>query len=239
MKPINMDRKTVIKAAISALFVIAAAGAVRFTPAKSWITAERIGMLVDQAGLWGPLAFMAIYALGVCLLVPGTVLAGIGAILFGPYWAFPCVWVAAMTGASASFLIGRTLGRGFAASLVGDRLRRYDDAIERNGFATVLYLRMVYCPFTIMNFGMGLTKVRFMDFLLGTGLGIIVGTFLFTFFVGTVKEVWATGNWGQIFSWKVALSVGLFVFSFFVPKIVERLRYRCGTRGAITGLTSP
>ena len=66
-----------------------------------------------------------------------------------------------MIGAAAAFLIGRTLGRDFAASLIGDKLKRYDDAIERNGFATVLYLRLVYFPFTPLNFGMGLTKVRF------------------------------------------------------------------------------
>ena len=46
-------------------------------------------------------------------------------------------------------------------------------------FATVLYLRLVYFPFTPMNFGMGLTGVRFRDYLFGTGLGIVVGTFLF------------------------------------------------------------
>ena len=36
--------------------------------------------------------------------------------------------------------------------LIGDKLKKYDDAIERNGFATVLYLRLVYFPFTPMNF---------------------------------------------------------------------------------------
>ena len=230
MKRVNMDRRAVTKAAILALFVIAAVGAVRFTPAKTWMTAERIGILVEQAGLWGPLAFMAIYALGVCLFFPGTVLAGIGAILFGPYWAFPYVWVAAMSGASASFLIGRTLGRDFAASLVSDRLRRYDDAIERNGFATVLYLRMVYFPFTIMNFGMGLTKVRFWDYFAGTGLGIIVGSFIFTFFVGTFKEVWASGQWGQLLSWKILFSAGLFIFSFFIPRIIGKSKVRMGLK---------
>jgi hypothetical protein len=72
-----------------------------------------------------------------------------------------------MAGASAAFWIGRTLGREFAASLIGDRLKKYDDAIEKNGFATVLYLRLVYFPFTPMNFGMGLTKVRFWDYFFG------------------------------------------------------------------------
>ena len=129
-----------------------------------------------------------------------------------------------MVGSSAAFWIGRTLGREFAASVIGDRLRRYDDAVERNGFATVLYLRLVYFPFTPMNFGMGLTKVRFRDYFFGTGLGIIVGTFIFTFFIGTLKEVWTSGDWGQLLSFKVLFSVGLFAFSLFIPKIIKKLK---------------
>jgi uncharacterized membrane protein YdjX (TVP38/TMEM64 family) len=129
-----------------------------------------------------------------------------------------------MVGSSAAFWIGRTLGREFAASVIGDRLRKYDDAVERNGFATVLYLRLVYFPFTPMNFGMGLTKVRFRDYFFGTGFGIIVGTFIFTFFIGTLKEVWASGHWGQLVSFKVFFSVGLFVFSLLIPKIIKKLK---------------
>ena len=118
----------------------------------------------------------------------------------------------------------RTLGREFAASLIGDKLKKYDEAIGRNGFATVLYLRLVYFPFTPMNFGMGLTRVRFWDYFFGTGLGIIVGTFIFTFFIGTVKEVWASGNWGELVSFKVFFSLGLFAFSFSIPKIIKKIK---------------
>jgi uncharacterized membrane protein YdjX (TVP38/TMEM64 family) len=129
-----------------------------------------------------------------------------------------------MAGASAAFWIGRTLGREFAASLIGDRLKKYDDAIERNGFATVLYLRLVYFPFTPMNFGMGLTKVRFWDYFFGTGLGIIVGTFIFVFFLGTLREVWISGDWSGLLSAKVFFSLALFVFSLFIPKIINKFK---------------
>ncbi|MGZ3596792.1 MAG: TVP38/TMEM64 family protein, partial [Syntrophales bacterium] len=130
----------------------------------------------------------------------------------------------AMAGATVAFWIGRTLGRDFAASLIGERLRKYDDAIERNGFATVLYLRLVYFPFTPLNFGMGLTNVRFRDYFFATGIGIIVGTFIFTFFVGTIKNVWSSGDWSQLLSFQVIFSIGLFVFSFFIPKIIKKIK---------------
>ena len=223
-QPTKKTSKAVVKAMVFVVFIIAAILLIRFTPFKNYLTADALGSFLETAGLWAPVLYMAIYAVGVCLFLPGTLLTGLGAAIFGAYWGFLYVWIGAMMGASAAFFIGRTLGRDFAASLIGGKLKKYDDAIERNGFATVLYLRLVYFPFTPMNFGMGLTKVRFRDYVAGTGLGIIVGTFIFTFFIGTLKDVWASGNWGELISFKVFFSIGLFVFSFFIPKIIKRIK---------------
>lgn len=223
-QPTATRKKAMVKAFTLMAFVIGAIALVRFTPVKAYLTAEALGRFLEAVGFWAPLVFMLVYTLGVCLFVPGTFLTGLGAAIFGAYWGFLYVWIGAMLGASAAFWIGRTLGREFAASLIGDKLKKYDDAIGRNGFATVLYLRLVYFPFTPMNFGMGLTKVRFWDYFFGTGLGIIVGTFIFTFFIGTVKEVWASGNWGELVSFKVFFSLGLFAFSFFIPKIIKKIK---------------
>jgi len=223
-EPAKSRRSAILKAILFVLFIIAAISIIRFTPAKEFLTQESLRRLLEDTGFWAPLIYIVIYAAGICFFVPGTLLTAIGAAIFGPYWGFVYVWVGAMIGASAAFWIGRTLGREFAASMIGDRLKKYDEAIERNGFATVLYLRLVYFPFTPMNFGMGLTRVRFWDYFFGTGLGIIVGTFIFTFFIGTLKEVWASGDWGNLLSLKVLFSVGLFVFSLFIPKIINKMK---------------
>lgn len=220
----NRRRKAAIKAGIFVAFVVGAIVLIRYTPVKNYLTAEDLSRFLGASGIWAPIVYMVIYAVGVCLFLPGTLLTGLGAAIFGAYWGFLYVWIGAMFGASAAFFIGRTLGRDFAASLIGDRLKKYDDAIERNGFATVLYLRLIYFPFTPLNFGMGLTKVHFRDYLFGTGLGIVVGTFIFTFFIGTLKEVWASGNWGELISFKVFFSIGLFIFSFFIPKIIKKIK---------------
>jgi len=223
-KPIKSRMGAVIKALLFVVFIVAAIYVIRFTPVKEFFTQTALSNFLESAGMWAPVLFILVYAVGVCLFVPGTLLTVLGAAIFGAYFGFLYVWIGAMIGASVAFWIGRTLGREFAASMVGDRLKKYDDAVARNGLATVLYLRLVYFPFTPMNFGMGLTKVRFRDYLAGTGLGILVGTFIFTFFIGTLKEVWASGQWGQLLSFKVFFSVGLFVFSFFIPKILKKLK---------------
>lgn len=221
---VNRRKKAALKAFILAAFIIGAILLVRLTPVKDYLTVDSLGRFLDRAGFWAPVVFILVYTAGVCLFLPGTLLTGLGAAIFGAYWGFAWVWIGAMLGATVAFFIGRTLGREFAASLIGNRLKKYDDAIERNGFATVLYLRLVYFPFTPMNFGMGLTKVHFWDYFAGTGLGIIVGTFIFTFFIGTLKEIWASGNWAGLLSFKVFFSIGLFIFSFSIPRIIKKIR---------------
>jgi uncharacterized membrane protein YdjX (TVP38/TMEM64 family) len=216
--------RAVIKALVFVVFILAMIYIFRFTSLKSFLTQKALIRFLESAGMWAPVLFILVYAVGVCLFVPGTLLTALGAAIFGAYWGFLYVWIGAMIGASAAFFIGRTLGREFAASLIGDRLKKYDDAIERNGFATVLYLRLIYFPFTVMDFGMGITKVRFWDYFAGTGLGILVGTFIFTFFIGTLREVWASGDWVRLLSFKVFFSIALLVFSFFIPKIINKLK---------------
>jgi len=223
-RPMKTRKRGVIRGLLFIAFVIVAIYVVRFTPAREFFTKEVLETYLKGTGFWASLFFILVYAAGVCLFLPGSLLTALGAAIFGAYWGFLYVWVGAMAGSSAAFWIGRTLGREFAASVIGDRLRKYDDAIERKGFATVLYLRLVYFPFTPLNFGMGLTKVRFWDYFLGTGLGIIVGTFVLTFFVGTLKEVWTSGDWTRLLSIKVLFSIGLFVFSLFIPRMTKVLR---------------
>ena len=215
----------IAKAAILVAFILVAIYVVRFTPVKDYLTAETLGSLLDKAGIWAPVAFILVYAVGVCLFVPGTLITAIGAAIFGPYWGFLYVWVGAMIGASTAFFIGRSLGREFAASLIGDRLRKYDDAIERNGFATVLYLRLVYFPFTPMNFGMGLTKVRFRDYFLRYRPGNHCGHLHLHFFCRHCKTgLGCPGTGESSYLSRVFFSVALFIFSFFIPKLITRLR---------------
>ena len=170
------------KAFVLMIFLVAVFWLVRFTPVREYLAVEKMAQILAIAGLWAPIAYILLYAAGVCIFLPGTLLAAVGAAIFGPYYGFVFVWIGAMIGASLAFFIGRYLGRDFAASLIGSKMKKYDDTIARNGFATVLYLRLIYFPFTPMNFAMGLTNVRFRDYFFGTAVGILAGTFYFYFF---------------------------------------------------------
>ena len=89
-----------IKAVLLLMFIVAAVVMVRFTGVREFLTVEKLGAWLSAAGVWAPLAFILVYAVGVCLFIPGTLLTALGAAIFGPYWGFIYVWVAAMLGAA-------------------------------------------------------------------------------------------------------------------------------------------
>ena len=218
------SKGAVFKAVILLAFIITALCFIQITPLRDIFNQETLRNLLEASGLWAPLVFVLIYATSICFFLPASIPTLLGAAIFGAYWGLLYVWIGAVAGACAAFFVGRTLGRDFAASLIGDRLRKYDDAVERNGFAAVLYLRLLNTPFTYLNFGMSLTKVHFRDYFFATGIGVIPGLFVLTFLFGILKEVWASGNWGELISLKAFFAITLFVFSFFIPKLIKKFK---------------
>jgi len=209
------------------LLVVFAAGAIlllRFTPLAEYLHPQALKTFITNSGPLAPLVFIIAYGAGVCLFLPATLFTGLGALLFGTLWGFLYNITGAMLGASGAFFIGRYLGRDFAASLIGNRLSKYDNKVAENGFAVTLYLRLVFFPFTPMNFGMALTRVSFPQYFWGTFFGIIAGGFVMTFFFATIAEVWSNGQWDRLWGWKSLLSLVLFIGSFFIPKIVRYYR---------------
>ncbi len=96
-----------------------------------------------------------------------------------------------MRDASIAFFIGRSLGRDFSASVIGGQPKKYDNKIASDGFSMTLYLRLIFFPFTPLNFGMELTRISFRNYFWATFLGIIAGGFVMTFFFVTLTEIYS------------------------------------------------
>jgi uncharacterized membrane protein YdjX (TVP38/TMEM64 family) len=77
------------------------------------------------------------------------------------------VMIGATIGATLAFLIGRYLARHFVEALLRrePRLQIIDRAVERHGFRLVALLRMSPAvPFTLLNYALGLSRVRLADY---------------------------------------------------------------------------
>ena len=80
----------------------------------------------------------------------------------------------------------------------------------------------MFVPFAPVNYGAGLTKVRFWDYFSATALGEAATIFVTTFFIGEIRQIWISGDLGRLFSARMALSLGLLVALAFIAKLVQR-----------------
>lgn len=138
---------------------------------------EELQLRVSSAGTWAPVLFGVLYVVATLLLLPKNLLSAAAGLAFGLAPGVAVVWVAAVLGASASFWLGRRLGRDGVARLTGRHLVRLDEMVRRHGTLAVLIARLIpVVPFTAVNYGSGLTAVGFRAYLLATAVGIVPGT---------------------------------------------------------------
>lgn len=138
---------------------------------------------VPTLGPWGPVAFIAGYVLATVAFVPGSVLTLAAGAIFGLSAGTIYVFCAASLGACAAFALARTVARGaIERRLAGNpRFAVIDRAIAAEGrkIAFLLRLSPVF-PFSLLNYALGLTRVRFVDYLLAC-LGMLPGTVLYVY----------------------------------------------------------
>ena len=162
------------------------------------VAGRRLGALlpsfaarVDALGAWGPVVFVVGYALAVVAFVPGSILTLIAGALFGLAKGTGLVLVAATLGASAAFLISRYLARDpVERRLAGHpRFAAIDRAVGAEGRKIVFLLRLSpLFPFTLLNYALGITRVRFADYVVAS-VGMLPGTLLYVYYGQVAGDV--------------------------------------------------
>src|SRR5215472_14974017 len=143
---------------------------------------KQVKLEVLAWGVWGPLVYMMLYAVGPSFLVPGAVMTIAGGLAFGTLWGSVYSLIGANVGAVVAFGAGRFLGRGFVERVVGKRFDAMLGRIARHGFHIILYLRMVpVIPYNALNLIAGASRITFRDYLWASVIGMIPGTILFAF----------------------------------------------------------
>jgi uncharacterized membrane protein YdjX (TVP38/TMEM64 family) len=147
---------------------------------ERYLTPDELRGYISSAGTWAPLVFISLYALPI---FSDSVFAILGGILFGPWFGTLYSILGAAFSASFAFFISRYLGRDFVARRLKGGWKLFDEDTEKHGFGFILFLRLVpIFPYEGINYGAGLTKIRYREYLLATLLGIIPAAFAYNFF---------------------------------------------------------
>lgn len=139
---------------------------------------------VESLGVWGPVVFVAGYVVAAVAFVPGSILTLAAGAIFGLSKGVAIVFLAAMLGSAAAFLVARYVARpAIERRLAGNtRFAAIDRAVGARGRKIVFLLRLSpVFPFNLLNYALGLTKVRFLDFFIAS-VGMLPGTLLYVYY---------------------------------------------------------
>lgn len=157
---------------------------------------EDIQSYISGNLLLSVLAYMGIYIAIVALSLPGGALLTLtGGLLFGWMVAAPVTVVAATIGATIIFMVARTSFGEPLAARAGPWLHKLRDGFQENAFNYLLFLRLVPAfPFVIVNLAPALLGVPLKTYVLGTLIGIIPGTFAYSYFGRGLDSVLDAGR---------------------------------------------
>jgi uncharacterized membrane protein YdjX (TVP38/TMEM64 family) len=138
---------------------------------------------IDSLGTVGAIAFIALYIIATVAFFPGSILTLGAGVIFGAVWGSLYVFIGATLGATAAFLVGRYLARGWVADKIADnkKFAAIDQAVGREGLKIVLLTRLSpIFPFNLLNYAFGITGVSLKDYFIGS-VGMIPGTIMYVY----------------------------------------------------------
>jgi uncharacterized membrane protein YdjX (TVP38/TMEM64 family) len=159
----NLGKLSVASLALAILYPCAGAGAVGLDSVT-----EVLQQVTADSSVAGAALFVVAYVAASVLLIPASVLTLGAGYIFGPLLGTGLVSAGSTLGAGAAFLVSRSVARPFVEQrLAGnEKLRAVDKAVSSKGAQVVLLLRLSpLFPFTLLNYGLGLSQVRLLHFL--------------------------------------------------------------------------
>jgi uncharacterized membrane protein YdjX (TVP38/TMEM64 family)/rhodanese-related sulfurtransferase len=213
------------------LAVVVAGIAVAFMY-RDQFDAAALEQWVQNAGLAGPLVFMGIYAIATVFFLPGSVLTLAGGALFGPVLGTFYNLTGATIGAVLAFLVARYLASDWVEQKTGGRLKQLKQGVESEGWRFVAFVRLVpLFPFNLLNYALGLTRIRLSHYLVASYLFMLPGAIAYTYLGYAGREAVAGDRTLFQLIQIGSLALALLATVAFLPRLIGRLR-----RGPMMGV---
>jgi uncharacterized membrane protein YdjX (TVP38/TMEM64 family) len=159
------------------------------------IDPEALKAFLTRAGIWAPIAYIAVYVVATALVLPSTVLNLTGGAIFGAWFGTMWTSLAAVIAAIVTFAFTRTLGRDWVSHRLAGRWQAMDAEISQGGMFYIFAIRLLpIIPYGIVNFAAGLTSVSWRDYIIGTILGTVPGILPFVMLGSSGLRMVQTGE---------------------------------------------
>lgn len=178
---------------------------------------EDVGRFIKSFGALSALIFIAIFSLRTLILViPYWIMVVLGGNLFGSGYGFLYSMISVFVSATIAYFISKYFGKEFVQKLIKGRLENLDEKAGTHGFKIILVMRLSSVfPFDVLNYAVGITRIRYRDFIAGTLLGILPETFSLSFMGSSLHNPLS----GNFFA-----AIGLILLTIGVPIIYRKIK---------------
>ena len=191
---------------------------------REQLSIENLTIWVSQLGWLAPLVFIACYAAGAVLFLPGLVFTLAGGILFGPLYGTLYNLTGATLGATLAFLAARYIASDWVAQRTGKHLLQLKNGVEEEGWRFVAFTRLVpLFPFNLLNYALGLTNIRLSHYIISSFVFMIPGGAAYTYLGYAGGEV---AGGGEDVVRKALLAIAVVASIAFASRIIMRRRHR-------------
>ena len=146
---------------------------------------DQVIKLIRSWGVAAPLmSVLLMITQAIVAPIPAFLITAANGMVFGSFWGALISWIGALMGALTSFYIARLFKKVALRKIVRNQKTAefIIHAGEKRGFYVILLSRLLpFISFDIISYMAGLSGIRPWAFILGTALGMLPATIIYTF----------------------------------------------------------
>ncbi|MFH1061922.1 MAG: TVP38/TMEM64 family protein [Candidatus Omnitrophota bacterium] len=188
----------------------------------SSMSVAQIKTSIKSYGAWAPLIYILIYQIRPFILLPSSMASVAAGIIWG-WEALVYIYLASVICATWQFFIARYFARAAVERMVNPKAKEIEKYIEKNSLVSVIFIRMIpIVVWDIQNLILGLTKIKYWKYILGTIIGILPGSIFFVYFGDSLVSVLLNPeHW-----WKLVSAVLVFGGIYWLQKKIREKEFK-------------
>jgi uncharacterized membrane protein YdjX (TVP38/TMEM64 family) len=204
-----------------ALTILLALGAMVVFTYRDQIDVIMLETWLAEHPVSAPLFFALFYIVMTLLFFPGSLLSLMGGALFGPLWGSIYNQLSAILGATLTFLVARYIAADWLEKKLAGNVKEFKADVEAKGWRFVLLVRLVpVIPFTMLNYALGLTRIRLLHFVTVTFICIFPRVIAYSYVGYAGRKAIA----GEEIQPQMLLFMGVLIVIILLPYLFIKLR---------------
>jgi uncharacterized membrane protein YdjX (TVP38/TMEM64 family) len=167
-----------VRITILVILVVGLAAAAHFSGVASSLTRERVAALAQSWGALGVVGYVALFAVGEILQLPGAVFVVAAIAAYGPWLGTAIAYVGMNVASIAVFGFGRLVAGRALAEVTHPRVKALVREVEARPIRTAFVARGVLFVLPGIGYALALSPIRFRDYVIGSAMGLAIPSLL-------------------------------------------------------------